>query len=270
VTVAPSKLSELQTFLKTKTSLKPVSIGIVGNAKHKSGYHLGRDRIFKHGAQGESDYSVKTARDHSGLSDSASAMDIGSFKGFRRMSKFIVAEARSNAPDTRDIREIIYSPDGKTVLRWDRQRGFASKPRKHEADDSHLTHTHISWYRDSEKRDKTGVFRRFFDGGPPTPKPKAAPKPKTKPKPTTPKGEVVKSFTVPLVPSIATVPKGVQLFVASDLKDVAFNVDPGRDMPFLGEPFKGVAMIHRTNEDGTPTGKVFFAKMADLKNIRPA
>ena len=264
MTVAPSKLSELQTFLKAKTGLKAVSIGIVGNAKHKSGYHLGRDRIFKPGGQGENDYSVKTDRDVAGLSDAASAMDIGSFKGFRRMSRFIVSEARANAPDTRDIREIIYSPDGKKVLRWDRQRGFASKPKAGEADDSHLSHTHVSWYRDSQKRDKTGVFRRFFDGGPPTAL-KKEPK-----KPTKPKGEVVKSFTVPLAPAIATLPKGTRLFAASDLKEVAFNIDPGRDMPFLGEPMKGVAMIHRTNETGEPTGKVFFARMSDLKNIRPA
>ncbi len=265
MTVAPSKLSELQTFLKAKTGLKAVSIGIVGNAKHKSGYHLGRDRIFKHGGQGEDDYSVKTDRDVAGLSDAASAMDIGSFKGFRRMSKFIVSEARANAPDTRDIREIIYSPDGKKVLRWDRQRGFASKPKEGEADDSHLSHTHVSWYRDSQKRDKTGVFRRFFDGGAPTALTK---EPKTSTK--KPKEEVVKSFTVPLAPAIATLPKGTRLFAASDLKEVAFNIDPGRDMPFLGEPIKGVAMIHRTNETGEPTGKVFFARKSDLKNIRPA
>ena len=265
MTVAPSKLSELQTFLKAKTSLKAVSIGIVGNSKHKSGYHLGRDRIFKHGGQGENDYSVKTDRDTAGLSDAASAMDIGSFKGFRRMSKFIVSEARANAPDTRDIREIIFSPDGKEVLRWDRERGVASKPKPGEADDSHLSHTHVSWYRDSQHDDKTGVFRRFFDGGQPTAIAKAPKKPKPKPK-----GEVVKSFVIPLAPAIATVPKGTRLFEASDLKKVAFNIEPGRDMPFLGEPFKGVAMIHRTNEDGTASGKVFFAKTSDLKNIRPA
>lgn len=264
MSVAPSKLVELQSFLKAQTGLGGVSLGIVGNAAHKSGYHLGHDRIFeKTSGQGERDYSVKTARDHSGLSDAASAMDIGSFKGFRRMSKFIVAEARANAADTRDIREVIYSPDGKTVFRWDRERGFASKPKKGEADDSHLTHTHISWYRDAEKRTKTGVFKRFFEGGPPTP----TPKPKT---PKKPKGEIVKSFAVPVVPTIATVPKGTRLFVASDLRDIAFNIDPGRDMPFLGEPFKGVGMIHRTAEDGTPTGKVFFAKMSELENIRPA
>jgi hypothetical protein len=263
VSVAPATLLALQAFLKPLTELPAVSLGIVGNAKHKSGYHLGRDRIFGPHGQGEKDYSVKTSRDDDGLSKAASAMDIGAFKRLRQMSKFIVAEARANAPDTRDIREIIYSPDGKKVLRWDRERGVASKP-KQEGDDSHLIHTHVSWYRDSADRDKTALFIRFFQGGAATATPKARPTPKPA------KGEIVKSFSVPKEPSVCTVPKGVRLFVASDLKAIAFNVDPGRDMPYLGEPFTGVAIVHRTKEDGTPTGKAFFARKSDLKNIRPA
>jgi hypothetical protein len=80
----------------------------------------------------------------------------------------------------------------------------------------------------------------------------------------------VKSFRVPRQSSVCTVPKGVRLFEASDLKKVAFVIDPGRDMPFLGEPFKGVAIVHRTDETGKPTGKALFARLADLQNIRPA
>ena len=40
--------------------------------------------------------------------------------------------------------------------------GAASTPRTGEADMSHKTHTHVSWYRDSEKRDKVAVFRPYF------------------------------------------------------------------------------------------------------------
>jgi hypothetical protein len=265
MSTAPPKLAALQAFLKSQTSLGAVSLGIVGDSRHKSGYHLGHDRIFSPSGKGDDDYSVKTTRDRNGLSDSASAMDIGNFKRLREMSKWLGAQARSDAPDTRDIREIIYSPDGKKVLRWDRQRGVTSRPRPGEADDSHLTHTHISWYRDSESRDKVALFERFFDGAVAPAAPHTTPT--TTPKPP---GEIVKSFTVPTVPSICTVAKGVQLFEASDLKKVAFNIDPGRDMPFLGEPFTGVGLVHRTDEQGHPTGKAFFARMADLKNIRPA
>jgi hypothetical protein len=269
VSSAPRALRTLQAFLRPVTGLRPVSLGIIGDARHDDGYHLGRDRIFGPTGKGDDDYSVVTRRDKRGLNNSASAMDIGSFKRLREMSIWIVRQARSDAPDTRDIREIIYSPDGTKVLRWDRQRGANSRPRTGEADNSHRTHTHISWYRDSQKRDKTALFARFFAIAPGT----GAPATKKGP----PAGQVVatdrgplKSFRVPKRSSLCTVPKGVRLFEASDLKKVAFVIDPGRDMPFLGEPFKGVALVHRTDEQGKLTGRALFARMADLDNIRPA
>jgi hypothetical protein len=168
---APLTLTALRTYLAGQTGLSLVSLGIVGNKAHTRGYHLGRDRIYDGSGgpgTGDADYSVKTARDKAGLTDAASAMDIGNFKRLREMSKWLVAEAQRNAPGTRDLREIIYTPDGRVVLRWDRERGYASKPQPGEADDSHLTHTHISWYRDAQSRDKTDLFRRFFQPLPDT------------------------------------------------------------------------------------------------------
>jgi hypothetical protein len=267
----PATLTALREFLKPVTRLKAVSLGIVGDKRHKRGYHLGKDRIFGPDGEGDADYSVQTRRDKAGLTNKASAMDIGNFKRLREMSKWIVREARANAPDTRDIREIIYSPDGDTVLRWDRTRGVTSRPREGEADNSHRTHTHISWFRNSQERDKTALFGRFFDQPVGAARVAAvAHRPAPKPHRTASKGEVVKSFRVPRQSSVCTVPKGVRLFEASDLKKVAFVIDPGRDMPFLGEPFKGVAIVHRTDEKGKPTGKALFARLADLQNIRPA
>ena len=60
----------------------------------------------------------------------------------------------------RDLREIIYSPDGKVVRRWDRLGKRSS------GDDSHLWHTHFSFFRDSTKadRDQTPLFRRYLTG----------------------------------------------------------------------------------------------------------
>lgn len=139
-------------------SLSNVELGIVGDDAHANsgtGYHLGKDALKA------SAYSiVESARDRNGLSNAASALDVGWFtlrgKDLRDMSKWIVAECENGAPDTKDIREIIYSPDGKVVKRWD-----ALKKRT-TGDDSHLTHTHFSWFRDSENRDKTSIFRRWF------------------------------------------------------------------------------------------------------------
>ena len=157
MTYNPATLRDLGAYW---TAQGGVNLGVVGNAAHTYGYHLGKDRL-KTG-----DYSIQTTRDKAGLTDAASAIDLGRLDGslpaLYRFSRWLVARCRENAPGTRDFREVIYSPDGVKVLRWDRQRGYASAPRPGEADASHITHTHISFYRDSEKRDKRPVFAPYF------------------------------------------------------------------------------------------------------------
>jgi hypothetical protein len=166
MTYAPATLTALGAYWKANGG---VNLGIVGDTSHVAkgvSYHLGKSQLTL-GA-----YSRQTARDKAGLTEAASAIDLGklngSFRQLRDFSKWLVADARANAPGTSDMREIIYSPDGVTVLRWDRQRGFASAPRSGEADSTHLTHTHVSWYRDAEKRDHTTAFRPYFPVPPPT------------------------------------------------------------------------------------------------------
>jgi len=160
VTFAPRTLVELASFW---TARGGVNLGIVGDARHMAArvsYHLGRDDLDPDA------YSIRTARDRAGLSNAASAIDLGkldgSYSGLRTFSRWLVARAREDAPGTRDMREIIYSPDGSTVLRWDRERGFASAPRTGEASDSHLFHTHISFYRDAESRDHRTAFVPYW------------------------------------------------------------------------------------------------------------
>ena len=147
-----------------------VNLGIVGSAGHTRGYHLGKDRIFASTGQGWRDYSVATARDKAGLSNAAAALDLGRLDGsltkLFAFNKWLVGRCRANAPGTRDVREVIYTADGHTVLRWDRQRGYASAPRTGESDSSHLWHTHISFYRDSEGRAKVGLFEPYFAAAP--------------------------------------------------------------------------------------------------------
>lgn len=133
--------------------LDPLEAGIVGDTAHAAGgdsYHLGRDKIRARG--GYARYSVdESPRDARGLDDYASAMDIGYFKvttklgtfDLRDFSTWLVGLCRAGDPDTADLREVIYSPDGKTVRRWD-DRGIRS-----DGDDSHLSHTHLSEYRDA-------------------------------------------------------------------------------------------------------------------------
>jgi peptidoglycan hydrolase-like protein with peptidoglycan-binding domain len=154
MTYAPASLKAAQTYLKGQTGLPWVSLGIVGDEDHHGGYHQGKPNVPA------TDYSRdESARDEKGLTGAASALDIGDFSRLRALSLWIVEQCKAGAADTRDIREVIYSPDGKTVKRWDRL-GIRSS-----GDSSHLKHTHISYFRDSENREKTGLFRRYFEGG---------------------------------------------------------------------------------------------------------
>lgn len=148
--------------------LDPAEVGIVGDTRHAEGgdsYHLGADQIRPR--NGRDRYSVdESPRDRNGLTNDACALDVGWFEvrvggkthNLRSFSIWLVAQCKAGTSDTRDIREIIYSPDGKTVKRWDRLG------RRTTGDKSHLTHTHGSWFRDAIKagRDQTAVFRRYL------------------------------------------------------------------------------------------------------------
>jgi hypothetical protein len=140
--------------------LDPDEIGIVGDALHFGGYHCGRDRVDP--AQ---DYSVvESPRDKAGLSEYASALDVGQFRAvvagtthdLRSFSGWLFGECERGAPDTSDIREIIYTLDGVTVRRWDRLRKRTS------GSNSHLTHTHISEFRDARGRNMPALMRRYL------------------------------------------------------------------------------------------------------------
>jgi len=161
---APKTLSALARYW---TDHGGRALGIVGNTSHVRGYHLGKDRIFDGAGPGIGwdDYSVQTSRDKAGLSDAASGIDLGrlngSLKQLRNFSKWLVAECQAGKPGARDVREIIYSPDGETVQRWS---GIDNKIHTGpgNGDSTHLTHTHISYFRDSAARDKTGLFSGYF------------------------------------------------------------------------------------------------------------
>jgi hypothetical protein len=143
--------------------LDPAEVGIVGDPNHRGGYHCGKDRLDSN------DYSVRESpRDKNGLTLDAAALDIGWFEWrnsktgvahtLRTFSRWVVSQCEVNAPDTRDIREIIYSLDGKTVKRWDRLEKSTT------GDNSHLSHTHFSFFRDAVKagRDQSPLFRRYL------------------------------------------------------------------------------------------------------------
>jgi hypothetical protein len=164
MTFAPDSIKAVRAYLKGQDpDLSDTELGIVGGPSHVTqgtSYHLGRDDLI----MSKNPYSARTARDLAGLSNAASALDIDDdLDELRTLSVWLVAACRRGEPDTRDIREIIYSPDGIDVWRWDRERGQNSLPIP-DSDFSHRNHSHISWYRDSEFSDRVAVFRRFFEG----------------------------------------------------------------------------------------------------------
>jgi len=251
MSLAPKTLLDLQSYWIAQGG---VSLGIVGNAVHCKGYHLGRDRIYGACAcrpknicvpgLGSRDYSVQTARDKAGLSNAVAALDLGKLGGslanLHAFSAWLVERCRTNQPGTADFREIIYSPDGKTVLRWDRERGHASAPRPGEADASHLTHTHISFYRDSEARDKRPVFEPYFDDG----------------------GEMVPVMTK--TPVTVNLAEDVQLYDLGRQPQVKMSRAADVYSPFVSDAtFRGVVI--------TTGGKqqLLLVKTADAKNPRP-
>lgn len=156
---APQRLLELRALLKPLTGLGDNELGIVGDPNHNGGYHNGWDR--RRIVDGRlADYSwTESPRDSGHRTDAAAAFDLGYFDRLREFSVWAVKQCEANAPDTLDLREIIYSTDGLVVKRWDRLG------KRTGGDSSHLKHTHFSWFRDAEDRDKTALFRRFFGLG---------------------------------------------------------------------------------------------------------
>ena len=163
MTYAPQPLKDLGAYI---VSHGCVNLGVVGDAPHARGgvsYHLGLDQLTP------TAYSRQHPRDVAGLSHAASAIDIGKVDGTLRnlqsLSNWLVRRCQARDILTLDIREVIYSPDGKVVRHWDAptQTIYPGGTGSGHGDDSHLTHTHISYFRDSEDRDKVELFRAYFE-----------------------------------------------------------------------------------------------------------
>jgi hypothetical protein len=150
---APTRLLELRDYLKKHTGLSDAALGIVGDSSHTHGYHLGKDRTPP------GDYSTTSSRDRAGLTNAASASDIGNFPELVELTGWMVAEARAGRrPDTR---EIIGPGTNGRAYRWARETGWRADIRPN--GDSHEFHVHESWFRDSESRDKIQFFKAFFE-----------------------------------------------------------------------------------------------------------
>ena len=84
--------------------------------------------------------------------------------------------------------------------------------------------------------------------------------------------DTVNSYPVPKVPTIGTVAAGTWLYTTSALEPGPNNiqVDPGRDLPYLGQPSATTRIVEYVDSAGVHSGKAMFVKAPELLNIRPA
>jgi len=162
MTYNPDDLLGVRQTLMNNTGLPANALGILGDQSHASsgGYHVGNDTLSLIGNLYDDYSKAESSRDGPGT-NAASALDIGDFNtgnaSLRSISLAMVAACQRNDPRMRDVREIIYTPDGYSVRRWDRL-GIRSG-----GDDTHLSHTHISFFRDSEgRRNNSDNFGGFI------------------------------------------------------------------------------------------------------------
>lgn len=156
---APKSVAAVATVM---TQNGYINDGIVGDSAHSYGYHCGKDRIYGTTGRGDADYSVQHTRDKAGLSNAAMALDLGhaSKSELRRFTSWLFDQCKAGKPDTSDIREVISSVDGTNVLGWTALKPDTLIPNY--GDSSHLWHMHISWWRDAENHDLTGIFKRYW------------------------------------------------------------------------------------------------------------
>lgn len=162
MTNAPADLLTMRSGVHGVTGLSPNDTGIVGDDNHDCGYHIGRSALINRGCLHVSrgagdpreDYSVRLGRDRAGVTESASAFDLGSgWSGHAGghaawlrfnvafLSELIGRDARLNA-----VRAVNISTDGSTRHRYDREYGFAVQS----TNDTVTIHTHMEFYRDTE------------------------------------------------------------------------------------------------------------------------
>lgn len=227
------------------------NLGIVGDTAHQGrpSYHNGKDVITRYGRTCANDYSICHPRDVAGLSDAASALDLGpgaaGFGALRDFTRRLGAAVVRGDPDTKDIRDVLGTDDGVTVRCWisPQVSGKTGTILTGCADSSHLTHTHISWFRDSRDHDLTPVFRRLLE------QPAAAPAPQ----PPTATSEVEMIATVTVKPF----PQPVHLAIPAGATVEGY--DPAR-------PGKPVV----TRAFGSPTGTWADATVEVLWSGYPA
>lgn len=139
--------------------------GIVGDKNHTGGYHLGKDRIFSSTGKGWNDYSVQYQRDKAGLTNASAGFDLSwptsNKTTLQHFSRWLVERCKTDARYRKLFREIIYSPNGQLPIH--RYSGVDNKvyTGPGSGDNTHLWHTHVSFWRDTESLAKAWIIDEY-------------------------------------------------------------------------------------------------------------
>ncbi len=156
-----------------------VNSGIVGNDRHRSGYHRSRNWLVANGH--DADYSIQAADDRIGPGFACSALDVSFPTSLMKLyTTRMVKACEANDPRLYALREVLGTMDGSTVVGYNRVAtgsGTRSKVgRVSSSDTSHLWHMHFSILRKyADDRDAALAIASVFAGLPaPSPAPTTA------------------------------------------------------------------------------------------------
>lgn len=152
-TVAPNDLYQIYEQIDPYYKTMKVG-GVVGDAKHGSGYHLSSDDLRRRGLAG--DYSIQCPADKRGEGRYAAGIDVtfGSLDEMIRCTQRMLAACRANDERVECVREVIGTINGRQVCGFNRvATGSGTRSRvgyvaSGYSDSSHLWHIHASILRD--------------------------------------------------------------------------------------------------------------------------
>lgn len=153
-TTAPSALWGVYGLIAPHLKSEEIS-GIVGDAKHGSGYHLSPQDLRARGL-GKSDYSLQAPADKRGKDDQAAGIDIKlNDAEMKLVTQRLRAACEANDARVECVREFIGCLDRVSVCGYNRYAtGSGSRSRvgwvaSGFSDTSHRWHIHISCFRDT-------------------------------------------------------------------------------------------------------------------------
>jgi hypothetical protein len=137
--------------------------GIVGDVAHSFGYHLARRDLPT------TDYSVQLPKDKLGPGDAASALDVSLPPDLMiACTQRLLTAARQRDPRLRALREFCGTTDGQHTHPYDLSNGQDGP--LDSWDSSHLTHIHLSFYREyADNTQALAPIAEVFTGEEPMP-----------------------------------------------------------------------------------------------------